>query len=185
MARPQRVSEDQILHAARATFLELGSGAPLAVIAKKLGVSTAGLLHRTGSKEALLQRCLAPPFAAPLATLAAGPQPGNARQQLERVLISLHEFLTQQIPRLVVLRTGGHGLKPQGTPPPVLLRKELARWLSQVPTRVSAEVTAEALLGAMEARAFNRHLGGDAFAPGDDAKFLSTLLDALLTEETS
>jgi hypothetical protein len=72
-----------------------------------------------------------------------------------------------------------------GTPPPVLVREGLTRWLAQVPTRVSPETAAESLLGAMEARAFNRYLGGEAFAPGDDGVFLGALLDSFLHQEVA
>ena len=101
MARPQRVSETQILEAARQTFLEHGAKAPLSTIAKRLGVSTAALLHRTGSKEALLRRSLAPPLSGVLASLRAGPKKGSERSQLERLLLELNEFLSQAIPSLV------------------------------------------------------------------------------------
>lgn len=185
MARPQRVSETQILEAARQTFLEHGAKAPLSTIAKRLGVSTAALLHRTGSKEALLMRSLAPPLSGVLASLRAGPKKGFERAQLERLLLELNEFLSQAIPSLVVLRFAG-GLVPTGEPPPtVTLRKALKSFLTKLPTRVSAEATSEALLGAMEARAFNRYLGGEAFSPGDDARFLGALLTAFLPPEVS
>ncbi len=183
MARPQRVSEAEILEAARATFLELGARAPLAAIAVKLGISSAALLHRTGSKGALLARSLAPPLTGVLATLRAGPRPGQAHTQLRGLLLELSDFLSRQLPNLVVLRFSGVAMKSPEPPPTVALRAGLSAWLMRLHTAVSAEVTAEALLGALEARAFNRYLGGESFAPGDDAEYLDTLLDAFLPAE--
>ena len=185
MARPQRVSETQILEAARQIFLEHGAKAPLSAIAGRLGVSTAALLHRTGSKQALLMRSLTPPLSGVLASLRAGPKKGTERAQLEGLLLELNEFLARQIPSLVVLRFAGGVMKTAAPPPTVTLRRALKNYLVKLPTRVSAGSTSEALLGAMEARAFNRYLGGEAFSPGDDARFLKTLLHAFLSPEFS
>lgn len=171
------------MEAARATFLELGAGAPLSAIAGKLGVSSAALIHRTGTKEALLARSLAPPLTGVLGTLRAGPRPGRARTQLRKLLLELTEFLSSQLPNLVVLRFSGVPMKSPEVPPTVALRAGLTAWLSKLPTAVSAEATAESLLGALEARVFNRYLGGPAFAPGDDAKYLERLVDAFLPAE--
>lgn len=180
MARPQRVSEAEILEAARATFLADGAQAPLAAVAKKLGVSAAALIHRAGSKEALLTRALDEPLGALMQAFDGPP----SRAALERLLLTLSAFLSRQIPNIVVLRQAGVALKQTGPAPTVMLRKALRQWLASVPLRVSAEVAAESLLGALEARAFNRYLGGVGFAPGDDKAFLRKLIDGLLEGES-
>lgn len=176
MARPQRVTDAEILEAARATFLEDGAHAPLSAVASKLGVSAAALIHRAGSKEALLTKALEEPLGELMQTFEGPP----GRATLMKLLMTLSTFLSRQIPNIVVLRSAGLGARPSGPAPTVMLRKALRQWLGPVPLRVSAEVAAESLLGALEARAFNRHLGGVSFAPGDDRAFLKKLVDGLL-----
>lgn len=51
--RPPSISEDQILEAARAIFIEEGVGATTAKIAERAGISESVLFHRYKTKEAL------------------------------------------------------------------------------------------------------------------------------------
>ncbi|MFH1467652.1 MAG: TetR family transcriptional regulator [Pseudomonadota bacterium] len=51
MPRPRRVSDEQILQAARSCFFEGGPLTPLSAVAARLGISQAALLHRVGTRE--------------------------------------------------------------------------------------------------------------------------------------
>ena len=51
--RPQTISDDELLDAARAIFLEHAVGATTAAIAKKARVSESVIFHRYKTKEAL------------------------------------------------------------------------------------------------------------------------------------
>src|SRR5256885_7618272 len=51
--RPQIISDDELLDAARAVFLEHAVGATTAAIAKKARVSESVIFHRYKTKEAL------------------------------------------------------------------------------------------------------------------------------------
>lgn len=178
MARPARVTHSQILEAARLTFLELGPSAPLSAIAARLGVTAPALSHRVGSKEALFSQALESPLPSFLEALRRGPPKTNPREQLEALLLQINAFLRSALPNIVVMRHSRPRPKRSGVPPTVALRSALRDWLVAMPTRVAPGAMAEAVLGAMEARVFNRYLGGSAFAPGDDGVFLTTLLDA-------
>ncbi|MFZ5445218.1 MAG: TetR/AcrR family transcriptional regulator [Myxococcota bacterium] len=177
MGRPQRVSDEDILEAARQAFHREGERASLATIAAGLGISAAALAQRVGSKEALLERALRSPVPEVLTRLARAPTRAP-KQELEEVLVALGRFLEAQLPSLVVLRSAG--LTRAGTAPtPVVLRRALSRWLAQVKTRVAPDLAAEALLGVLEARAFNRYVGGPAAAPGAERRLIRRLLDEL------
>jgi AcrR family transcriptional regulator len=176
MARPQRVSEAEIFEAARATFVTRGAQAPLSEVARKLGVSAAALLHRTGSKEALLTRALDAPMGDVMSVFDLEASPSS----LERLLLTLGAFLARQLPNIMVLHGAGHFVKPRGQPPTVLLRRALTKWLAPLRLRVNDEVAAEALLGALEARVFNRHLGNAQFSPGADRAFVKKLVDGFV-----
>ena len=60
MGRRRQVSDRQISVAAREVFLDRGPKAPVAMVAKKLGVSTATLFQRTGSKQQLMLMAFQP-----------------------------------------------------------------------------------------------------------------------------
>jgi AcrR family transcriptional regulator len=192
MGRPRQVTDDQIDEAARATFVRHGASAPVSLVAKALGISQAALFHRAQSKEELLLRALrprVPAAAAALAALAAGPQAGAIRDQLQSVLAGLLAHLEEVTPCLAVLRSAGLpvGRGPQNEPPTVLLRRRLGEWLARASAAGQAsvrhpDVIAEALLGALEARAFNRYLGGSSFTPESDQAFLRRLVEGLVPD---
>jgi AcrR family transcriptional regulator len=188
------MSDDQLEAAAREVFLELGPAAPVSDVAKRLGVTQAALFHRLGSKEALMLKALCP--GAPLALEAFRQAPRahvTLHQQLAPTLLALLDFLRQAIPGLMVLRGAGIALEkalPPGPPPPIAMRAALASFLS-----VSAEkglvqlsdatATADAVLGALEARVLNEFLGGATFVEADDATFLGGLLAATVPRPPS
>lgn len=191
MARPQKVTGEQIARVAREAFLELGPGISVDVVAKRLGVSHAALFHRVGSKQQLLTTALAPGPPTSLDAFAEGPHTGApVQRQLETVLASLLEYFARRVPALVVLRAAGApiaGDTDRGVPPPVELRRRLARWLKAANRSALCAVdepaaVAEALLGALEARCFNAYVGGDAFITGSDRAFIRKLVRGLVPE---
>lgn len=60
MARPRSITDEEIKEAAREVFVVHGPGAPVSIIAKKLGVTHAALFGRAGSKEQLMMDALCP-----------------------------------------------------------------------------------------------------------------------------
>ena len=90
--------------AAREVFLDRGPKAPVAMVAKKLGVSTATLFQRTGSKQQLMLMAFQPD-GAPLTELDRGVQPGvPVREQLGQVLIEINQYLGAVISASITLR---------------------------------------------------------------------------------
>jgi AcrR family transcriptional regulator len=104
MGRRRQVSDRQISVAAREVFLDRGPKAPVAMIAKKLGVSTATLFQRTGSKQQLMLMAFQPE-GAPVTELDRGLQPGvPVREQLGHVLIEINQYLGAIISASITLR---------------------------------------------------------------------------------
>jgi len=168
--------------AARATFLAHGATAPVSLIADALGISQAALFHRVQSKDALIRKALRPGVPQAVAFLTTSPTTRPVRAQLAPVLMGLLLYLREIIPSLIVLRSAGVPIEetmPPGEPPTVMLRNLLSAWLTRA--RVTKPwVSAEALLGALEARAFNGYLGGASFTPQTDEEFVSALLTGLI-----
>lgn len=187
MARPQTITDQQIDEAARRVFLRRGPSAPVGLVAQELGVSSAALFQRGGSKQALLARALRPEMSAVLARIGSGPAAGTpAIRQLGAILDDLCGVLRLLVPSLVTMRAAGLPVSPAGPPPPLLVRQKLARWLSRAYADASMAgpppaTLAEILLAAIESRCFHRHVGGDAFAPGSDRRFIRRLLADLVT----
>lgn len=190
MARPRQISDEQIAAAAREAFVERGPGAPVSLVAKKLGVSHAALFHRVGTKENLMRSALGPRPPPVLMDLERSPAASPLRPQLLAILTALSAFHRQVVPGLWVLRSSGMPRPPDsGTPPPVRLRALLAAWLKRARAThglklARPDVIAEALLGAIEARCFNTHLGGPTYATGDDAQVIRRLVDVLVPMPT-
>lgn len=194
MARPQLVSDAQIFATAREAFLEVGPGVPLSEIAGRLGISQAALLHRVGTKEALMLGALRPETPAAVQVLDQGPSESTPveDQLLEALRIHLH-FLKKLIPNLFVLRCANLSRERTAEglpPPPVELREHLTAWLLRAQRRGLLEVedpgaVSEALLGTLEARCFNAHVGGPTFAPGDDEALLRRLVRTFVLRDSA
>ena len=189
MGRPRSISDDAIRTAAREVFVEHGPGAPVSLVAKRLGVTHAALFSRVGTKDELMLDSLCPGQPAAVEALSRPPPTSRVQARLRDILLDLMSFLSQVAPNLVMLRAAGHTADAlpdtSRTPPPVALRRLLARWLEAATeagtiARVDGPATAEALLGAIEARCFNAYLGGPAFAPGTDSAFVRKLVTALV-----
>jgi len=189
MSRPRQISDEQIDDAARATFIEHGASAPVALVAAKLGVSHAALLQRAGSKEKLLLRSLCPaaPEVVQVVQRLREPPPKRGRSaRLGELLGELFVFHKTVLPGLMVLRARGLPVSRARDvePPTLLLRRLLSTWLVRtgVFAKSRADVLAEALLGSLEARCFNAYLGGGAFVAGGDARFIERLVAGLVPQ---
>ena len=199
MVRPKQVSDEALLEAARATFLRHGPKTAIAQIADRLGVSAAALFQRVGSKAQLMLLALLPGIPEAMQAFARDPeldQPISA--QLQKHLAELMTFFQAVVPSLIVLRAAGLFPPPRQrarksggnqpiTPTPIALREHLAQWLATACGQGRIEVRdpsacAEGLLGAMEARCFNAHVGGDDYIRGTDGEFIAGLIGGLIHE---
>lgn len=188
------------MRAAREAFVRDGPKIAVAEIAQQLGVSAAALFQRVGSKTQLMLLSLLPGVPPSLEALAKGPEADpSISQQLHAHLLALMTFLQAVVPGLIVLRAAGLFPPPRKrgkvaagdaaphVPSPIALREQLASWLQKAQRDgrirvLDAQVAAEALLGAMEARCFNAHVGGPDYVRGSDADFLRQLIAGLLVE---
>jgi AcrR family transcriptional regulator len=130
MGRRRQVSDEQISLAAREVFLDRGPKAPVAMVAKKLGVSTATLFQRTGSKQQLMLMALQPEVTA-IRELDRGVLTDTPiREQLTRILVEVNEYLGTIIGGSITLRAARieHEL-PE--PTPFKVRALLSQWLMQ------------------------------------------------------
>lgn len=188
MARPRTITDDAIKRATREIFVEHGPGAPVSLIAQALNVSQAALFARAGSKEQLMRQALCPGRPRALDQLVEAPPERDVAGALADILLELMTFFEEVVPNLVVLRAAGYDLAsmlPPGAPsPPVMMRRALGGWLDAAVTtgslkRANTQALAEGLLGAMEARCFNRYIDDRGAGPSDDS-FIRDLVSGLI-----
>lgn len=183
MGRRRQVSDREISVAAREVFLDRGPKAPVAMVAKKLGVSTATLFQRTGSKQQLMLMAFQPD-GAPFTELERGVQPGApVREQLGHVLIEINQYLGAVIAASITLRAACiESNLPE--PTPSQLRERLAAWLTQagnggVLTVTDARTTADILIGAIESRHIHAYMQQQHLTSQQHREYIRAMLDVV------
>ena len=186
MGRRRQVSDREISVAAREVFLDRGPKAPVAMVAKKLGVSTATLFQRTGSKQQLMLMAFQPEGTA-VTELDRGVQPGvPVREQLGHVLIEINEYLGAVISASITLRAACiEANLPE--PTPSQLRARLAAWLSQAATLglltiVDAPTTADILIGAIESRHIHSYMQQRHPTSQQHREYIRAMLDVVFPD---
>lgn len=105
MARPRSIDEQEILHAARAVFLERGISGTTAEVAERAGVSEGSIFNRFGSKRALFLQAMKPnPDCLPwLLELPGRVGQGTLRTQLEEIGAQGIAFFRGLMPLMMML----------------------------------------------------------------------------------
>lgn len=188
MPRRRQVSDAQIVRAARKVFLAHGTRVPVAAVAKELGVSSATLFVRMGTKEKLITAAFWPPDPEVLKTLELGYAPkGTFDEQLLDIVTALAEFAAEEIPATFTLYAAGLRAKPGddfSDVTPARLRRALAAWLrGAADTGVvvrDARMAAEVILGTLEARALHLFLAKRPSSRRETREFARGVLDTVL-----
>jgi AcrR family transcriptional regulator len=183
MGRRRQVSDREISAAAREVFLDRGPKAPVAMVAKKLGVSTATLFQRAGSKQQLMLMALQPE-GTPVTELGRGLQPGvPVHEQLSHVLIEVNEYLGTIIGGSITLRAARIEAElPEPTPP--RLRAMLAAWLTQASSLgllevADARTAADILIGALESRHIHAYMQHEPLSSRQHREYIHAMLDVV------
>jgi AcrR family transcriptional regulator len=183
MGRRRQVSDREISVAAREVFLDRGPKAPVAMVAKKLGVSTATLFQRTGSKQQLMLMAFQPENTL-VTELDRGVQPGvPVREQLGHVLIEINQYLGAVISASVTLRAACiEANLPE--PTPYQIRTKLATWLTQAAnvgllTVIDAHTTADILIGAIESRHIHSYMQQQHLTSQQHREYIDAMLDVV------
>ena len=153
------------------------------MVAKKLGVSTATLFQRTGSKQQLMLMAFQPE-GTPVTELDRGLQPGvPVREQLTHVLIEINQYLGAVISASITLRAACiEADLPE--PTPSHLRSQLSGWLTQAATAglltvVDSRTTADILIGAIESRHIHAYMQQQQLSSQQHRDFIHAMLDVV------
>ncbi len=138
MARNTTITDEQILEAARAVFLEEGFGGQTAKIAQRAGVSEGSIFKRFSTKEALFFAALqinpSPDWHRQLERMAEG-EPG--REEYIALFAGILLYFNEILPCIIAAMGNGNRLPParhfegMDEPPPVRDRRLLAAFLQR------------------------------------------------------
>jgi AcrR family transcriptional regulator len=186
--RRREVSDAQIIKAARKVFLEHGTQVPVTTVAKELGVSSATLFARMGSKRGLISAALWPADPPVLATLEQGiTRAAPIEQQLLDILYELASYAGAEIPATFTLYAAGLRAKPGedfSDVAPARLRRALAKWLRQAVLAgeivCAPRTVAEVIIGTLEARAMHAFIGRRPSSARETRAFIRALVATVL-----
>lgn len=189
MGRPRTVSNEVILKAARAVFLEHGPGASTQAIADRLSLSQAALFKRFGTKQDLMVAALRPPIPSFLGEVSKGPTLGQPlHQQLRSIARDAVVFFREMVPCLMVLKSSGVDLeqllKTFDEPPPVMVRRLLTGYFQRAMDADLARsadplAAASLFLGAFHMHSFISHLTDEVMSDEDLFAFSDAVVDVL------
>lgn len=158
MARPKKISDEDILAAARQVFLEQGMGASTVTIAEKAGISEASIFKRFATKQALFLAAMGvtvePDWVKALATKKPTAAIKSELMELCEQMLSLYQDV---LPRMLMVMSQGTMRPPSPPPimpPPIhhkrLLTNFLARAIDQGYLRHgNPEIIAAAIVGTL------------------------------------
>jgi len=190
VGRPRTVTDDAILQAARAVFLEEGPSASTNTIAERIGLSQAALFKRFGTKQDLMVAAMLPPSEPPFIPLiAGGPDPeAPIDVQLKALGRQIVSFFQRMVPCLMVLKSSGldmHAMLERfDEPPPVLVRRILTGWFEQAMDagrirRTDPLAITSAFLGGFHLQVFMAHVTGAVSSEDEMIAFADTVVDTL------
>ena len=189
MGRPRTVSDEVILEAARAVFLEHGPSASTQAIADRLNLSQAAIFKRFRTKHDLMLAALRPPPPPFLPELVTGPDLDRPlEEQLRAIARSVVVFFRAMVPCLMVLKSSGvdleQTLNTYEEPPPVMVRRLLTGYFQRAMdaglARPADPVAAASLcLGAFHMHSFISHLTDQIMSDEDLFAFSDAVVDVL------
>jgi AcrR family transcriptional regulator len=179
MPRPRQVSDDEVLEAVRRAVLELGPQVSIDHVAERLGITGPALFRRFGSRERMLVAALAPADPPFLRQLEAGPDDRPVFDQLVEIFDEIGRWVASSLPCVTALRESGITFEQLGwdeDPPPLKMALALRGWLERAHRRgllhmESADVVATAMLGAIQAPVFLRHVVKSTVSSSETAAF--------------
>lgn len=111
MARKPKITNQQILDAAREVFLQKGFGGSTLEIAQRADISEASIFKRFSTKEELFLAAMGIPekplWIKEMETLSGT---GNLKENLTKVCHQILEFYSEVMPRIMMLRSRGNAL---------------------------------------------------------------------------
>jgi AcrR family transcriptional regulator len=190
VARPQTVTDEQILDAALQCFLEHGPAVATEVIAQQLNVSPQALLKRFGSKHELMLAAVRPAtLVSSIPALQTGPDDRPLAEQLTELLNEVAVFFVEMARRMAVLRWSSVDCRDLmngcDEPPPLQDIRALAAWFERAADRqlvrsTDFRVIATMLLSALHGPTMLTDLLGRHPTGHSTTEYVRILVDVVL-----
>jgi AcrR family transcriptional regulator len=120
MARPPKITNEEILAAARQVFLEQGEGGSTLEIAEKAGISEASIFKRFVTKQALFLAAIGISKTPQYAKILASQTPtAEIRSELTEICTQMVGFYQEVMPRVLMMMTQTKSSLPPMVPPPL------------------------------------------------------------------
>lgn len=183
MARPQKVSDEEIIEAARACIMEFGPAVSTSTIAKRVDVSAQALLKRFGGKENLVLAALQPLMATDWQEQL--PSPGDERALVEQLRDVAHlgaTVFSKTICAGFAIKwsvVSGSGSSADQDALSVIIVDTIADWLANLHRRgsirkVDFQAVSLAFLGAIQVRYLLEHTLGQSPIATTASAYLDT-----------
>lgn len=191
MARPRKITNEQIVEAARRAFLQHGHAVTTAMIAQEAGVSEGTIFKRFPNKEALFRAAMGLPELEIIEELQAMAGRGTIRDNLLCLASQILVFMRAMVPRLTMLTSHGgfdplEYLREHPDPAPLRGLRLVAQYarreaeLGRLRPDMDPEVFARVFLGALHNFASLEQVGIQAVAGLDAEVYTRGLVDVLL-----
>jgi AcrR family transcriptional regulator len=133
MARPPKITNEEILAAARQVFLEQGGNASTLLIAEKAGISEASIFKRFATKQALFLAAMGITEIRAWVDVLNNDTPTAAiKAELMEICGQMLDFYQEVMPRVFMMMTQGNSPDlPVVSPPPVRDTQLLAGYLDR------------------------------------------------------
>jgi AcrR family transcriptional regulator len=120
MARPPKITNEEILAAARQVFLEQGEGGSTLEIAEKAGISEASIFKRFVTKQALFLAAIGISETPQYVKLLSSQTPtAEIRLELTEICTQMVGFYQEVMPRVFMMMTKTKSSLPPMVPPPI------------------------------------------------------------------
>ncbi len=187
MARTPKITNQQILSAAREVFLEKGFGGSTLEIATRANISEASIFKRFSTKEELFFAAIGipetPVWVKDLETLSGI---GDFQENITQICLEMLKFYREVMPRLMMIRSRGNVIPfgPEGASKPMRDLKALATFLEREIEfgrlrPCDPKITAHVLLGSLMNYIFLEHLDTHVNTPTFDPVFVQGLVGIL------
>lgn len=120
MARPPKITNEEILAAARQVFLDEGVNGSTLEIAEKAGISEASIFKRFATKQALFLAAIGISKTPQYAKILASQTPtAEIRSELTEICTQMVGFYQEMMPRVFMMMTQSKSPLPPMVPPPL------------------------------------------------------------------